>query len=65
MSIPMLNKLHMNGYDVLSVNNGPWRVCTQGDRLASFTSREEAMAYAAALPAYKHRSRREQGQNVG
>ncbi|WKV86508.1 DUF2188 domain-containing protein [Pseudomonas sp. B24_DOA] len=54
MSIPMLNKLHMNGYDVLSVNNGPWRVCTQGDRLASFTSREEAMAYAAALPGYKN-----------
>jgi hypothetical protein len=49
MSIPMLNKMHMNGYDVLSVNHGPWRVCTQGDRLASFASKEEAMAYAAAL----------------
>ena len=64
MSIPMLNKLHMNGYDVLSVNNGPWRVCTQGDRLASFTSREEAMAYAAALPGYKQRPKRVQSQNV-
>ncbi len=53
MSMPMLNKMHMNGYDVLSVNNGPWRVCTQGDRLASFGSREEALAYAAALPGYK------------
>lgn len=60
MSIPMLNKLHMNGYDVLSVNNGPWRVCTQGDRLASFSSREEAMAYAAALPGYKKRAKRVQ-----
>lgn len=65
MSIPMLNKLHMNGYDVLSVNNGPWRVCTQGDRLASFTSREEAMAYAAALPGYKKRSRPVQSHKVG
>jgi hypothetical protein len=64
MSIPMLNKLHMNGYDVLSVNNGPWRVCTQGDRLASFNSREEAMAYAAALPGYKQRAKRVQSQNV-
>ncbi|CAI8886570.1 MULTISPECIES: DUF2188 domain-containing protein [Pseudomonas] len=58
MSIPVLNKMHMNGYDVLSVNNGPWRVCTQGDRLASFGSREEALAYAASLPGYKQRSAR-------
>ena len=41
MSVPMLNKMHMNGYDVLSVNNGPWRVCTEGDRLGAFASREE------------------------
>jgi len=58
MSIPVLNKTHMNGYDVLRVNNGPWRVCTQGDRLASFGSREEALAYAAALPSYRQRSAR-------
>ena len=55
MSMPMLIKMHMNGY---SVNNGPWRVCTQGDRLASFASKEEALAYAAALPGYKKRSTR-------
>jgi hypothetical protein len=60
MSMPVMNKMHMNGYDVLSVNNGPWRVCTQGDRLASFASREEALAYAAALPGYKKRSVRGQ-----
>jgi hypothetical protein len=53
MSVPMLNKMHMNGYDVVSVNSGPWRVCTKGDRLGSFDTREEALAYAAALPAYK------------
>ena len=29
MSVPMLTKMHMNGYDVLSVNSGPWRVCTK------------------------------------
>lgn len=58
MSIEILTKMHMNGYDVLSVNHGPWRVCTKGDRLAAFGSREEALAYAASLPAYKVRSSR-------
>jgi hypothetical protein len=57
MSVPMLNKMHMNGYDVLSVNNGPWRVCTKGDRLGSFASREEALAFAASLPGYKAKAR--------
>ena len=56
MSVPMLNKMHMNGYDVLSVNNGPWRVCTKGDRLGAFASREEAFAFAASLPGYRDRS---------
>ncbi|CDF94275.1 hypothetical protein BN844_0087 [Pseudomonas sp. SHC52] len=51
----MLTKMHINGYDVLSVNSGPWRVCTQADRLGSFASREEALAYAAALPARRNR----------
>ena len=58
MSVPMLNKMHMNGYDVLSVSNGPWRVCTQGDQLGAFASREEALAFAAALPGYKSRAKR-------
>jgi hypothetical protein len=58
MSIEMLTKMHMNGYDVLSVNHGPWRVCTKGDRLGAFASREEALAFAACLPAYKARSKR-------
>lgn len=58
MSIEMLTKMHMNGYDVLSVNHGPWRVCTKGDRLAAFASREEALAFAASLPTYKARSKR-------
>jgi hypothetical protein len=53
----MLTKMHINGYDVLSVNSGPWRVCTQADRLGSFASREEALAYAAALPARKKHGR--------
>ncbi|NVZ84790.1 DUF2188 domain-containing protein [Pseudomonas yamanorum] len=57
MSTPMLNKLHLNGYDIVQVNSGPWRVCTKADRLASFGSREQALAYAAALPGYKARSR--------
>ncbi|KDD68171.1 hypothetical protein V466_15580 [Pseudomonas mandelii PD30] len=58
MSVPMLTKMHMNGYDVLSVNNGPWRVCTKGDRLGAFGSREEALAFAAALPGYKAKASR-------
>ncbi|MCJ8207496.1 DUF2188 domain-containing protein [Pseudomonas sp. RGM2987] len=58
MSSAMLTKMHINGYDVLSVNSGPWRVCTQADRLGSFASREEALAYAAALPARKERGGR-------
>ncbi|NUT87186.1 DUF2188 domain-containing protein [Pseudomonas corrugata] len=58
MSTAMLTKMHINGYDVLSVNSGPWRVCTQADRLGSFASREEALAYAAALPARRNREER-------
>jgi hypothetical protein len=58
MSHAMLTKMHINGYDVLSVNSGPWRVCTQADRLGAFGSREEALAYAAALPPRKNRSGR-------
>ncbi|KAA5841129.1 DUF2188 domain-containing protein [Pseudomonas chlororaphis] len=58
MSVPMLNKMHMNGYDVVSVNSGPWRVCTKGDRLGSFGTREEALAYAAALPGYKAKAKK-------
>ncbi|MCO7574196.1 DUF2188 domain-containing protein [Pseudomonas chlororaphis] len=50
MSTPLLNKLQINGYQVLSVNHGPWKVCTAGDRLATFGTREEALAFAAALP---------------
>ncbi|WP_420233416.1 DUF2188 domain-containing protein [Pseudomonas sp. ABY48] len=56
MKTAMLTKMHINGYDVLSVNSGPWRVCTQADRLGSFACREEALAYAAALPTRRSRS---------
>ncbi|MCD9572306.1 MULTISPECIES: DUF2188 domain-containing protein [Pseudomonas] len=55
MSTPLLNKLQINGYQVLSVNHGPWKVCTPGDRLATFGTREEAMAFAAALPVRRQR----------
>jgi hypothetical protein len=56
MSAPILTKMHINGYEVLSVNSGPWKVCTKTDRLGSFGSREEALAFAASLPGYKPRS---------
>jgi hypothetical protein len=58
----MLTKMHINGYDVLSVNSGPWKVCTQADRLGSFATREEALAYAAALPT--RRARRVRPGNI-
>ncbi len=51
-----LSKTHFNGYDVININNGPWRVCTHHDRLGSFGTREEAMAFAASLPAYQERT---------
>ena len=57
MSAPLLKKLHLNGYDIVPVNFGPWRVCTPQDRLASFNSREQALAYAATLPGYQARNR--------
>lgn len=50
MSASMLHKQQVNGYQVISVNNGPWRVCTDHDRLATFNTRDEAMAYAVCLP---------------
>lgn len=50
MSTAMLHKVQVNGYQVISVNNGPWRVCTDHDRLAIFNTRGEAMAYAVCLP---------------
>jgi hypothetical protein len=56
MSTPVLQKMHLNGYEVINVNNGPWRVCTHDDRLGSFVTKEEAMAFAASLPAYKQRT---------
>ncbi|MFJ2447262.1 MULTISPECIES: SPOR domain-containing protein [unclassified Pseudomonas] len=56
MSMPMLNKMHMNGYELVSVNSGPWRVCTQRDRIGTFATREEALAFAASLPGYKPRT---------
>ena len=57
MRAPMLTELHLNGYDIVQVNHGPWRVCTPQDRLATFNSREQAFAYAATLPGYKARNR--------
>ncbi|WP_426139925.1 DUF2188 domain-containing protein [Pseudomonas sp. DWP3-1-2] len=51
MSTPMFSKMQINGYQVINVNNGPWTVCTKEDRLGSFGSRQEALAYAVSLPA--------------
>lgn len=56
MNTPMLNKMHLNGYDLINVNNGPWRVCTHTDRLGSFDTKEEALAFAASLPGFKDRA---------
>ncbi|WP_166405610.1 DUF2188 domain-containing protein [Pseudomonas sp. AU8050] len=58
MSVPILTKMNINGYDVLSVNHGPWRVCTNADRFGSFRTREEAFAFAATLPMRVVRTKR-------
>jgi hypothetical protein len=50
MSTEALNKLHINGYDLLSVNHGPWTVSSKTHQLGSFATREEAIAYVTALP---------------
>lgn len=55
MIAPTLTKIHMNGYEVISAISGDWRVCTKSDRLGSFGSREEALAFAASLPGYKEK----------
>ncbi len=62
MSTPMLSKMQINGYQVISVNCGPWKVCTKDDRLGSFGTRQEALAYAASLPAYQARVPRAERQ---
>lgn len=62
MSTPMLSKMQINGYQVISVNNGPWKVCTKDDRLGSFGTRQEALAYAASLPAYQARIQQSERQ---
>lgn len=61
MSVPTLTKMRINGYDLLSVHHGPWRVCTKADRLGSFRTREEAFAYAASLPVRGLRTKRQSG----
>lgn len=58
MSLPNMTKMHMNGYDVISVKNGPWVVCTDHDRLGAFATQEEAMAFAASLPGRKVQGKR-------
>ena len=58
MSAPMLARFQINGYELISVSNGPWRVCTRSDRLGSFGTREEALAYAASLPSCKIRPKK-------
>ncbi|WP_273820693.1 DUF2188 domain-containing protein [Pseudomonas asplenii] len=55
MSVSQLLKTHVNGYDVIRVGGGPWKVCTGTDRLGSFQTREEAMAYVVSLPMHRVR----------
>jgi hypothetical protein len=50
MNSESLNRLHINGYALLSVNHGPWMVSSKTHQLGSFATREEAIAYVTALP---------------
>ncbi|WP_296253164.1 DUF2188 domain-containing protein [Pseudomonas sp. UBA4194] len=51
MSVAPIEKIHVHGYELIRVQAGAWTVCTEGDRLASFATQEEATAYAFSLPA--------------
>ncbi|MGY2223130.1 DUF2188 domain-containing protein [Pseudomonas gingeri] len=55
MSVSLLSKMHVNGYEVIHASGGPWKVRTEADRLSSFGTREEAMAYVVSLPMHKVR----------
>lgn len=51
MSVAPIEKIHVHGYELIRVQAGAWMVCTEGDRLASFATQQEAAAYAFSLPA--------------
>lgn len=53
MSSPVLTKMHVNGYELINVQGSQWTVCTTTNRLGVFPSKEEASAYAFALPAHR------------
>lgn len=53
MSSPVLTKMHVNGYELVKVQGSHWTVCTPTNRLGAFSSKEEASAYAFALPPRK------------
>jgi hypothetical protein len=53
MSSPVLTKMHVNGYELVNVQGSQWTVCTATNRLGAFSSKEEASAYAFALPPHR------------
>lgn len=50
MSLQTMCRVHVNGYALIHVRGAQWTVCTASNRLGVFPTREEACAFAFALP---------------
>jgi len=50
MTLQSLSKVHVNGYALIHVHGAQWTVCSASNRLGVFATREEASAFAFALP---------------
>jgi len=50
MTLHAMSKVYVNGYALIHVRGAQWTVCTSGSRLGVFSTREEASAFAFALP---------------
>ena len=63
MTLQALCKVHVNGYALIHVRGAQWTVCTGTSRLGVFSTREEASAYAFALPQRRIKSLSQAGSD--
>lgn len=50
MTLKTMSRVRVNGYALIHVHGAQWTVCSASNRLGVFPSREEASAFAFALP---------------
>jgi hypothetical protein len=50
MALQTMCRVHVNGYALIHVHGAQWTVCSASNRLGVFPTREEASAFAFALP---------------